>query len=129
MIAVIFEVELADREAYFCIAGELRPLLDEIDGFISIERFQSVSDASRIVSLSFWRDEAAIAQWRNQEAHRAAQVAGRADGLRNYRLRVAQVVRDYGLRERDEAPQGSLDVHAPVILGLGEAESPGPRGS
>jgi heme-degrading monooxygenase HmoA len=104
MIAVIFEVEPAERDVYFQIAGELGPLLDEIDGFISIERFQSVSDANRILSLSFWRDEAAIAQWRNMEAHRSAQVAGRAEVFCDYRLRVAHVVRDYGLREREQAP-------------------------
>lgn len=125
MIAVIFEAEPADREAYFRIAGELRPLLDEIDGFISIERFQSVSDPERVLSLSFWRDEVAVAAWRNVEAHRDAQNAGRGGVFRDYRLRVAQVVRDYGLRERDEAP---TDSNA-VILGLGEAKSPGSWGS
>ncbi|MEZ5961108.1 MAG: antibiotic biosynthesis monooxygenase [Hyphomonadaceae bacterium] len=107
MIAVIFEVEPADRDAYFRIAGELRPLLDEIDGFISIERFQSVSDEERVLSLSFWRDEEAVARWRNIEAHRVAQSAGRESVFRDYRLRVAEVVRDYGMRERDEAPADS----------------------
>jgi heme-degrading monooxygenase HmoA len=111
MIAVIFEVEPADRDAYFCIAGELRPLLDEIDGFISIERFQSLSDEGRVLSLSFWRDEEAVAQWRNVEAHRAAQSAGRDGVFRDYRLRVAEVVRDYGMRERDEAPLDSKASH------------------
>lgn len=124
MIAVIFEVEPADRDAYFRIAGELRPLLDEIDGFVSIERFQSLSDDGRVLSLSFWRDEAAVKQWRNLEAHRVAQAAGRGGVFRNYRLRVAEVVRDYGMRERGEAPSDSV-----VILGLGEAKSPGSRGS
>jgi heme-degrading monooxygenase HmoA len=107
MIAVIFEVEPADRDAYFYIAGELRPLLDEIDGFISIERFQSLGDEGRILSLSFWRDEAAVAQWRQCEAHRAAQTAGRGGVFYNYRLRVADVVRDYGMHERDQAPADS----------------------
>ncbi|MGD9981425.1 MAG: antibiotic biosynthesis monooxygenase [Hyphomonadaceae bacterium] len=111
MIAVIFEVEPADRDAYFRIAGELRPLLDEIDGFISIERFKSLNDESRVLSLSFWRDEEAIARWRNLDAHRDAQAAGRAKVFRDYRLRVAHVLRDYGMRERDEAPKDS------VILG------------
>jgi len=104
MIAVIFEVAPADRDAYFRIAAELRPLLDEIDGFISIERFQSLNDTGRILSLSFWRDEAAIKEWRTLNAHRAAQVAGRAEVFRDYRLRVAEVVRDYGMYARDEAP-------------------------
>lgn len=111
MIAVIFEVEPADRDAYFRIAGGLRPLLDEIDGFISIERFQSLHDEGRILSLSFWRDEKAIAQWRTLEAHRSAQAAGRGGVFRAYRLRVAEVVRDYGMRERDEAPADSRATH------------------
>lgn len=112
MIAVIFEVEPADRDAYFRIAGELRPLLDEIDGFISIERFQSLKDESRVLSLSFWRDEEAVKRWRNVEAHRAAQSAGRGGVFRDYRLRVAEVVRDYGMNERDEAPADSLEAHS-----------------
>ncbi|QGZ94508.1 antibiotic biosynthesis monooxygenase family protein [Terricaulis silvestris] len=107
MIAVIFEVEPAARDDYFRIATELRPLLGEIDGFISIERFQSLNDDSRILSLSFWRDEAAIAQWRTLEAHRAAQAEGRARIFHDYRLRVANVVRDYGMRARDGAPEDS----------------------
>jgi len=111
MMAVIFEVEPADREAYFRIAGELRPLLDEIDGFISIERFQSLNDEGRVLSLSFWRDEDAVARWRNVEAHRAAQSAGRGGVFRDYRLRVAEVVRDYGMSERDGAPVDSLAAH------------------
>lgn len=109
MIAVIFEVEPADRDAYFRIAGELRPLLDEIDGFVSIERFQSLSDDGRVLSLSFWRDEAAVKAWRNLEAHRGAQAAGRRGVFRGYRLRVAEVVRDYGMMERDEAPADSRE--------------------
>ena len=115
MIAVIFEVEphAEHRDDYFRIAAELRPLLDEIDGFISIERFQSLSDERRILSLSFWRDEAAIAQWRTLEAHRAAQGEGRARIFRDYRLRVAHVVRDYGMSEREEAPaQTRVAAHA-----------------
>lgn len=111
MIAVIFEVEPADRDAYFRIAGELAPLLREIDGFISIERFQSVSDEGRILSLSFWRDEAAVAAWRMLEAHRAAQAEGRVRVFHDYRLRVAHVVRDYGMRERAEAPADSRMEH------------------
>jgi heme-degrading monooxygenase HmoA len=111
VIAVIFEVEPAAREDYFRIAGELAPLLEEIDGFISIERFQSLRDERRILSLSFWRDEAAVAAWRKLEAHRAAQAEGRARVFRDYRLRVADVVRDYGMRDRAQAPADSRRVH------------------
>jgi heme-degrading monooxygenase HmoA len=107
MIAVIFEVEPTERGDYLRIAAELRPLLDQVNGFISIERFQSLNDDQRILSLSFWRDEAAIAQWRTLEAHRAAQLEGRARIFHDYRLRIANVVRDYGMRERDEAPEDS----------------------
>ncbi|HRO04708.1 MAG TPA: antibiotic biosynthesis monooxygenase [Terricaulis sp.] len=111
MIAVIFEVEPRDADAYFDLAARLRPLLDEIDGFISIERFRSLSDERRILSLSFWRDEEAIAAWRNLEAHRVAQMEGRARIFRDYRLRIAQVARDYGMNERDEAPTDSRGAH------------------
>lgn len=109
MIAVIFEVRPhADgKQRYLDIAAALRPLLDEVDGFISIERFQSLSDPDKLLSLSFFRDEAAIAQWRLLEAHRTAQAAGRGTLFADYRLRIAQVVRDYGLAERAEAPPDS----------------------
>lgn len=111
MIAVIFEVEPASREDYFRIAGELATVLYKMDGFISIERFQSLNHPDRVLSLSFWRDEAAVAAWRNLEAHRAAQSAGRTHVFRNYRLRVAEVVRDYGMTKRDEAPGDSKISH------------------
>ena len=112
MIAVIFEVEPHDgcTQAYLDIAAALKPLLGEIDGFISIERFQSLADPGRILSLSFWRDEAAVAQWRRLEAHRAAQARGRTELFRDYRLRIASVVRDYGMGPRDQAPADSRAV-------------------
>ena len=113
MIAVIFEVEPAEgkRDAYLGIAANLRPLLDGIDGFISIERFQSLVDPKRILSLSFWRDEEAVKAWRNTEEHRQAQQAGRGGIFAGYRLRIAHVVRDYGLTEREEAPADSRAVN------------------
>ncbi|RWD64212.1 antibiotic biosynthesis monooxygenase [Mesorhizobium sp.] len=113
MIAVIFEVEPAEgkRDAYLGIAAELRPLLESIDGFISVERFQSLTDPKRVLSLSFWRDEEAVKAWRNTEEHRQAQQAGRGGIFAGYRLRIAQVVRDYGLTERAEAPQDSRAVN------------------
>jgi heme-degrading monooxygenase HmoA len=109
MIAVIFEVWPADgrKQTYLDIAAELRPELERIDGFLSIERFQSLVDETKLLSLSFWRDESAVAAWRNVEHHRSAQKAGRTDVLRDYRLRVAQVLRDYGMDERAEAPADS----------------------
>jgi heme-degrading monooxygenase HmoA len=109
VIAVIFEVEPAagKRDAYLGIAAQLRPLLDGIDGFISIERFQSLADPNRFLSLSFWRDEEAVKAWRNTEEHRQAQQAGRGGIFAGYRLRIAHVVRDYGLTERVEAPADS----------------------
>ena len=113
MIAVIFEVEPAagKRDAYLGIAAQLRPLLDGVDGFISIERFQSLADPNRVLSLSFWRDEEAVKAWRNTEEHRQAQQAGRGGIFAGYRLRIAHVVRDYGLTERDEAPRDSRAVN------------------
>ena len=113
MIAVIFEVLPApgQREAYLGAAAALRPLLEQIDGFISIERFQSLSAPGKLLSLSFWRDEAAVAHWRQTEAHRATQQAGRHHIFADYRLRVATVVRDYGLHDRAQAPADSRSVH------------------
>jgi len=113
MIAVIFEAEPAKGrgEDYLATAARLRPLLDGIDGFLSIERFESLTAKGKILSLSFWRDEAAVARWRNLEEHRAAQEAGRGGIFADYRLRIAHVVRDYGMREREQAPSDSRTVH------------------
>ncbi|XLZ73055.1 antibiotic biosynthesis monooxygenase [Massilia sp. SR12] len=113
MIAVIFEVTPAEgcKQAYLDIAATLRPMLEQVDGFISIERFQSLSDPGKILSLSFFRDEQAVQQWRQLEAHRAAQQAGRARLFADYRLRIASVVRDYGLQEREQAPDDSRRRH------------------
>lgn len=114
MIAVIFEVWPDDRAAYLDIAASLRPLLDGIDGFISIERFQSLGEEGKLLSLSFWRDEKAVAAWRNTGEHRAAQAAGRGGILRDYRLRIAGVVRDYGMTDRGEAPADSRAANPAV---------------
>ena len=113
MIAVIFEVTpSADgRDRYLELAAELKPLLQEIDGFLSIERFQSLTDPGKLLSLSFWRDEAAVQAWRRLEAHRQAQSEGRAGVFADYRLRVAAVLRDYGMQARDEAPTDSRERH------------------
>jgi heme-degrading monooxygenase HmoA len=113
MIAVIFEVWPADgrKQTYLDIAAKLKPELEKIDGFLSIERFQSLTDETKLLSLSFWRDEEAVKAWRNVEHHRQAQQAGRGGVLRDYRLRVAQVVRDYGITERAEAPKDSREWH------------------
>lgn len=113
MIAVIFEVWPAEgcRAAYLDIAAQLRPQLDDIDGFVSIERFQSLAEPDKLLSLSFWRDEQAVAAWRQQEAHRAAQTEGRHGILRDYRLRVAGVLRDYGLDDRAQVPADSRRHH------------------
>lgn len=113
MIAVIFEVEPApgQRERYLDTAAALRPLLQGIDGFISIERFQSLADPGRILSLSFFRDEGAVAAWRNTEEHRAAQALGREGVFSGYRLRIADVLRDYGMTQREQAPADSRALH------------------
>jgi heme-degrading monooxygenase HmoA len=115
MIAVIFEVVPANdtaRATYLEIAAQLRPLLDQIDGFLSIERFESLNERGKILSLSFWRDEAAVAAWRNLEQHRAAQAAGRNGLFADYRLRIATVLRDYGATDRAQAPPDSRAAHA-----------------
>jgi heme-degrading monooxygenase HmoA len=113
MIAVIFEAIPAEgkKEAYLGIAAQLRPVLDNIPGFISIERFQSINDPEKILSLSFWEDEEAVRHWRNTEMHRHAQEQGRHSIFKDYRLRVADVSRDYGMNSRAEVPEDSKQIH------------------
>jgi heme-degrading monooxygenase HmoA len=113
MIAVIFEVNLRPehKQTYLDIAAGLRPLLADVDGFISIERFASLADPDKILSLSFWRDEAAVQQWRQIEAHRAAQAMGRATVFEDYRLSIAAVTRRYGMADRAQAPSDSRAAH------------------
>jgi heme-degrading monooxygenase HmoA len=113
MIAVIFEVWPADgqKQHYLDLAAALRADLHKIEGFMSVERFQSLSDPGKILSLSFFTAEEAVNRWRNRPQHRATQAEGRSGVFSDYRLRVATVSRDYGLNERDEAPPDSLDAH------------------
>ena len=113
MLAVIFEFEpFPDRrQDYLDFAAELGAELEDIDGFIAIERFESLTRPGKLVSISFWRDEAAITTWRNLEKHRTAQTAGRSGIMRDYRLRVASVIRDYGMQDRAQAPDDSQLAH------------------
>jgi heme-degrading monooxygenase HmoA len=113
MIAVIFEVWPAAgrKNDYLDIAAALRADLVKIDGFISVERFQSLTDPDKLLSLSFWRDEDAVRAWRNQSRHRDSQAQGRSGIFADYRLRIAATVRDYGMKNRVQAPADSLAVH------------------
>ena len=112
-MAVIFEVWPAEghTQHYLDLAAALRPELDAVEGFISIERFQSLAEPGKLLSLSFWRDEEAVRAWRNGFSHRATQAKGRSNVLENYRLRVAGVVRDYGMADRAQAPVDSRMAH------------------
>src|SRR3954471_13276446 len=114
MIAVIFEVMPAPgrKQDYLDLAAALRPELEKIDGFISIERFASLTRPGKILSLSFWRGETAMASWREHEQHPRAQWQGRGGIFADYRLRVASVSRDYGMYERAQSPQKFPDVSA-----------------
>jgi heme-degrading monooxygenase HmoA len=113
MIAVIFEVmPQPDRKSdYLDIATQMRPMVDEIEGFISVERFQSLSNPNKLLSLSLFEDEDAVARWRTLAAHRGAQSRGRSGIFTNYHLRIAHVIRDYGMFDRDEAPTDSRASH------------------
>ncbi len=113
MIAVIFEAQPhpGRRDAYLDAAARLRPLLEKIDGFVSIERFESLTTPGKILSLSLWRDEEAVRSWRNVEEHRRIQATGRQSIFADYRLRVAAVIRDYGMNDRAQAPEDSRRVH------------------
>lgn len=114
MIAVIFEVWPAEgeRETYLALAAKLKADLAEIDGFVSVERFESLAEPGKLLSLSFFRDEAAVEAWRNRPSHRATQSRGRSGVFRDYRLRISHVMRDYGMSNRNEAPSDSNAVHA-----------------
>lgn len=113
MIAVIFEVVPAPgaKQVYLDLAASLRPELEKIDGFISIERFASLSNEGKILSFSIWRDEESVQRWRQFEGHRLAQARGRDGVFTDYRLRVASVVRDYGMTAREQAPADSRTRH------------------
>ena len=113
MIAVIFEVIPAPgrKQEYLNLAETLRPALEKMDGFISIERFESLTSKDKILSLSLWRDEEAVQRWRQFEGHRSAQTEGRAGIFADYRLRVASVIRDYGMFDREQAPMDSRAIH------------------
>jgi heme-degrading monooxygenase HmoA len=113
VIAVIFEVIpfIGERHRYLDLAGKLRDHLETMDGFLSVERFESLTTRGKLLSLSFWRDEEAVRRWRETEEHRAAQAAGRGGVFAAYRLRVADVLRDYGLDDRAEAPEDSRARH------------------
>ena len=113
MIGVIFEVWPAEgrRQEYLALAAELRPLLHQIDGFISIERFESLTEDGKLLSLSFFRDEEAVAEWRAIAEHRVAQAMGRSGIFLDYRLRVVGTIRDYGMHDRDQAPADNRAYH------------------
>jgi heme-degrading monooxygenase HmoA len=113
MIAVIFEFTPADgrKQEYFDLVAQLRAELDRAEGFLSLERFESLTTPGKFVSLQFWKDEASVAKWRNVQLHRKAQAKGRAGIFDSYRLRVAGVLRDYSMGERAQAPKDSVAVH------------------
>jgi heme-degrading monooxygenase HmoA len=113
MIAIIFEVTPHDgkTEEYLSIAASMRSLIAQVDGFISVERFQSLTNPEKLLSISFFENEDAVNEWRQLTEHRTAQAAGRDRIFKDYRLRVLSVIRDYGMTDRAEAPADSLDVH------------------
>lgn len=113
MIAVIFEAIPAEGkwDEYLDTAVQLRPLLERIEGFISIERYQSIASPGKVLSLSFWKDEGSVSAWRNTELHRQAQHTGRTSIFTDYRLRVASVQRDYGMNDREQVPNDSKEIH------------------
>ncbi|MFA8384841.1 MAG: antibiotic biosynthesis monooxygenase [Pelagibaca sp.] len=113
MIAIIFELTPADgqKDAYLDIAATMRPMVEEVEGFISVERFQSLTNPDKLLSISFFEDEDAVLRWRKLAAHRNAQSKGRNGIFSDYRLRVCHVMRNYGMFDRDQAPEDSVKVH------------------
>ena len=113
MVAVIFEFTPARGRfpEYMELVGQLKPELDKAEGFISLERFESITTPGKFVSLQFWRDEECVRKWRNLQQHREAQKKGRAGIFASYRLRIAGVIRDYTMEERAQTPADSVSVH------------------
>ena len=113
MIAIIFEVMPAEgqKDAYLDIAATMRPMVEQVEGFISVERFQSLTNPDKLLSISFFEDEDAVHRWRQLAAHRNAQSKGRNGVFSDYRLRVCHVMRDYGMFDRDQAPEDSVKAH------------------
>ncbi|MBM2321741.1 MULTISPECIES: antibiotic biosynthesis monooxygenase family protein [Marivita] len=113
MIAIIFELMPADgqKDAYLDIAATMRPMVEQVEGFISVERFQSLTNPDKLLSISFFEDEDAVHRWRKLAAHRNAQSKGRTGVFSDYRLRVCHVMRDYGMFDRDQAPEDSVKAH------------------
>jgi heme-degrading monooxygenase HmoA len=113
MIAIIFEVIPAEgqKDAYLDIAAEMRPMVEQVEGFLGVERFQSLTNPDKLLSLSFFEDEDAVLRWRKLAAHRNAQSKGRSGVFSDYHLRVARVIRDYGMIDRDQAPEDSVKAH------------------
>jgi heme-degrading monooxygenase HmoA len=113
MIAIIFELMPADgqKDAYLDIAATMRPMVEQVEGFISVERFQSLTNPDKLLSISFFEDEDAVHRWRKLAAHRNAQSKGRNGIFSDYRLRVCHVMRDYGMFDREQAPEDSVKAH------------------
>lgn len=113
MIAIIFEVMPAEgqKDAYLDIAATMRPMVEQVEGFISVERFQSLTNPDKLLSISFFEDEDAVHRWRKLAAHRNAQSKGRTGVFSDYRLRVCHVMRNYGMFDRDQAPEDSVKAH------------------
>lgn len=113
MIAIIFELTPVEgqKDAYLDIAATMRPMVDEVEGFLSVERFQSLTNPDKLLSISFFEDEDAVQRWRKLAAHRNAQSKGRTGIFSDYRLRVCHVMRDYGMFDRDQAPEDSVKTH------------------
>jgi heme-degrading monooxygenase HmoA len=113
MIAIIFELMPAEgqKDAYLDIAATMRPMVEQVEGFISVERFQSLTNPDKLLSISFFEDEEAVHRWRKLAAHRNAQSRGRSGIFSDYRLRVCHVMRDYGMFDREQAPEDSVKAH------------------
>ncbi len=107
MFVVVFEVQPKPgrEQEYLDLAASLRPEVEQIEGFISVERFQSLATPGKLVSISYWQDEAAVKRWREHTRHHLAQLTGRGQIFADYRIAVAEVERQYGMFERAEAPQ------------------------
>ncbi|HJA07813.1 MAG TPA: antibiotic biosynthesis monooxygenase [Candidatus Mailhella merdigallinarum] len=108
-IVVLFEVTptAEGRQRYLELAASLKKLLAEAKGFIRAERFSSLTEEGKLLSMNLWESEDDVDAWRNTLDHRISQMEGRNKLFKKYTITVASVIREYGNTSREQAPSDS----------------------
>ena len=106
-VVVLFEVTptAEGKVRYLELAAQLKLLLSDAKGFIHSERFSSLNEEGKLLSLNVWENEESVKKWRNELHHRMSQSEGRERLFENYRITVAYVIREYDDYNRREAQE------------------------